>query len=314
MKIKIDKPGIYELKFLEELPVTPPVVNPEPPTIEPPVVNPPPIVTPPVQPPVTTPTGIKGELIELFTNPWKWSKPVEVWEYNEPSGGVFIPISSSEFLQQDRSGGKIRWYMGSEKKNGSIVNTKGQSVDVHIQDAKYYGTKVYGVFASEKEIWLGVCDNPTANKPRFVLVQNVQFEGAKDTKHALLIKDPNNITIYGRLRNIDWTETDPVLGDRRGVRRIQVRKSNITLDVYLDPAIEQPRYATNQYRYDYYSTRVCDILGFEVLQISCFQKKRQACAYNETRESNRHRSYCSYCRYRQRNIRPCFNNCTLKEL
>jgi hypothetical protein len=242
----------------------------------PPVVVPPVVEPPVVQPPVQPPSDIKNKLKSLFLDQSKWTKLELVWEYSESSGGVFVPINRNEFLQQNRSGGKIRWFVNGIKRNCYVRDNRGIECPAFLHDAKYHNGVVYGVFMLHEEIWIGTCKKPGADKPMFDLTIPVRFEGAKDTKHAIEIASKDKILIYGRLRHgggVDWPESGEPMGARRGVRRVIVENGSITSNsVYFDPAKEQPGYEINQYRYDYYTTRFCHIEGVDVQLLSCYQK------------------------------------------
>ena len=269
MKIKIDKPGIYELNFVEDLPVAPPVVTPEPPTVKPPEPPQPPPVEPPPPP---KPDSFKEKLRHALRNPNAWTAPKEVFDFGEISGGCYIPLSKEDHLRQDRSGGSVRGLINGVNLKMKILTQDYQSMDAHLQDAKFYDGQIYCTVLSDKQLYLARLEKLSERKPYIRCFMHLNFEGAKDTSHAIEVIDHDKFNLYGRLRAVDWNTENPVLKDRRGVRLIQVRGDNYESSVLFDPAQEQEGYATNQMRYDYYSSRFLNVNGVEIIQISSFDK------------------------------------------
>jgi hypothetical protein len=265
--------GTYEisgLTFTPVPPVKPPVKPPEPPKPEPPRP----------EPPKPEPPKPDQELIEklrsAFTDPSQWTAPEQVWDFGELSGGAFIPIARNHFIQQDRDGGKIRVIYQGKGRNMFIYDNLGVLLDGEIHDAKFYDDNLYATVVSNKRLYIAICKDMGASKLRLNVEKEIVFEGAKDTSHALL-KTEGGWNIYGRLRAVDWITNNPILKDRRGVRMIELDNNLNVLHnyTYLDPAVEQHNYATNQMRYDYYATRVILIEGIEVLGISVFAKNEK---------------------------------------
>jgi hypothetical protein len=266
MKITLHQPleaGTYTLTPEVTEPPVPP--RPEPPRPEPPIVEPP---------------KPDQELIEklrsAFTDPSQWTAPEQVWDFDELAGGAFIPYARDHYIQQDRDGGKIRFIDNGQQRNMFIYDNRGVRVDGHIQDAKFYEGNLYATVVSNKSLYIAICKDMGASKLRLNVDKEIVFEGAKDTSHALL-KTKIGWNIYGRLRTVDWITDNPILKDRRGVRLIELDNDlNVLYNyTYLDPAVEQRNYATNQMRYDYYSTRAILIEGIEVLGISVYAKNEK---------------------------------------
>jgi len=182
-------------------------------------------------------------------------------------------LDDTTHLQQDRGGGKIRVVGGDERRTLFTVDHRGTRVAVELHDAKMYDGKLYAVVSKDKEIYTAWCDDWHAGKLHLRLRSKVAFQGAKDTGHAILF-DGRRWSIFGRLRAADWDTDNPVLKDRRGIRRLlsETFDGPYTSHVYRDPAETQPAYAGAAIRYDYYATRATLIDGIEVLGISCFAK------------------------------------------
>jgi hypothetical protein len=267
MKIKIDKPGIYELNFVENLPIDPPVV-------QPPVIEPEPTPEPPTEPIEPPQSDITGKLIELFSDLSKWSAPEQVWEFGEIAGGVYIPFTNNTAFDQRRDSSKPRFITHSPWSSRSVTSKlNGSIISPHFDDIKFHDGKAYAVATFHKELYMGVCDKPFSSRPEFNFT-HVPFEGAKDTSHGLN-RVGNKWHVLGRLRtSVDWGTTDPILSDRRGVRLL-ILDDRFEIEYngeQYDPVFEQRGYATNQIRYDYYSCKRTYIDGIPVDQISCFAK------------------------------------------
>lgn len=266
----------------------------KPPVVEEPKPEPPVIEEPTPKPPVTPPSNNSPiELGKKLLN-GKWSKPKEVWEFDEQSGGNFITVFEHNrffHFQQDRKGGKIRIFTTTDghslgnKNNMFIVDRNNNNLDAQLEDVKIYGNSAYAVVHYDGDVYVAKGSiaeivNGKNDKLYLRLDNKVEINGAKDTKHAI-IKHNNKWFIYGRKRRQDWLMVTPnlsneVLLDRRGVR-ILVSDSfdgNYTELNPLDPAIEQPNYVNNVMRHDYYSTRVGDVNGVLVYGISTFNKNQ----------------------------------------
>lgn len=259
MKVYIEKPGVYELTLVEEVKPQPPVIVPEPPTE-------------PEPPTITDPKPddqFLQRLASVLTNNKEWSQPEVVWEFEGSAGGAFIPLSDKENLQQNREGGSIRWHKSSGRTKPKVYGLNGNRTTAFISDAKYFEDKLYAVFKVDEEIYIGRLEESDSS---FYLFKHVDFEGAKDTHHSIEVLSHTDFNILGRLRNVDWDTSNPILKDRRGVRLVEVRGNKVTSTVLYDPAKEQPDYAKSKMRYDYYAAKVLKVKGVNIYQISCFSK------------------------------------------
>ena len=266
MKIHIAETGVYELTKVSD------IESPQPPIIIPEPEHPKP----------------ESNLKELFSNPKLWSKPVEIFEFDEPQGGGFATIwNGKEFVhfQQDRSGGKIRVWTSDDgmnikrinQRNAFVYDERGGRVNGQLSDVKWYNEKFYGLAKVDKEIYTVLCDDPNADKLRFNIQSHVKINGARDTTHALTYHD-GIWMIHGRKRGQqDWGKVDEILMDRRGVRVMYSSEfAGIYTEIHpIDPVKEQSGYATNQMRYDYYSCRTAVINDELVIGISCFAKNSE---------------------------------------
>lgn len=257
MKIRIDKPGVYELKLVQE--------------VKPPVVIPPPVPVPPPPPPIVVDPISPDPLVELFSNPNKWSAPENVFTFESIAEGGFAPLTHDTFLQQERWGGKIRYITPTDNKNAFVYHN-GYKVEAYLQDAITENGEIVALFKYDDKIVVANCTDTTENKLKFDIISEVTIEGKKDTSHGLMYS--NGVwTVFGRVRGEEWNTDNPVMYDRRGVKIYESRGLiNWRKVAVIDPAVEQPNYEHNQIRFDYYSCKGSVINGTPVLAIGCFAK------------------------------------------
>lgn len=223
MKIYIDKPGTYELVYVDSNEPDAPITVPD----DTDTVSPPPSY---VKLPIFSPRVERGNCkLHLVKN-----QITDLYMTLPNDEVAAYPMSIVEVNEE-------LYYYYTDRKNGKSFCSKFGEITVNpIQESAILSDIVldngvfYALFEKGKTIFLCV----STDGKRFTLVSNIQTHGVSDTRHTFKYITADSVVIYGRARGADWKETNPRWVDRRGVKVLKYKKNTNTTELLyiLDPA------------------------------------------------------------------------------